>query len=72
MFKKGHTGHGGGRKKGTKNKPNSKKGKNQVLDTMYYKKEWVKGTSKKVVDIPKMDYYIYNNLPLDDLLDDDK
>jgi hypothetical protein len=58
-FKKGENGMGG-RPKGIKNK--------QRL-IRYSPKKWETGNSKQILDQAKIDYYIYNDLPLDEYYD---
>ena len=61
-FKKGHKGHGGGRKKGSK--------KNSSLDVHKNPKQWKKSPSKSTLDIEQVDYYIYNGLDITELYDE--
>ena len=73
-FEKGHKGYGG-RKAGSKSrrKYNERpKNTKQTIDRYFGIKEWEKSTSKKILDQDKVDYYINNDLPLDELYDEMK
>lgn len=66
-FEKGHKGYGmGGRKANSKHPDEKGKG---ALNTYPYHRFWAKKTSNKVMDIEDVDYYLYNDLPLDELYD---
>jgi len=67
-FEKGHNTKGGGRKKGTKNGDGMKP--NKGMDTFNYgKKKWVKKSLKKSFGIDEVDYYLYNDLDITELID---
>lgn len=74
-FQKGHKGYkGSGRPKDSQNKRKRNERpdpKNTALtiDRYFGNKEWEKATSKKMLDIEQVDYYIYNDLPLDEYYD---
>jgi len=71
-FKKGHSGYeGGGRKKGTSRGRGRSKNK-QSLDVYNTTKNWERGSRHKQLDQEKVDYYIYNDLPLEELYDEMK
>ena len=57
MFEKGHKGY---KKKGAKTHP-AKRSK-ETLDVFPVNKNWVKGLSKKIVDIEEAKKIIYNDL----------
>jgi hypothetical protein len=86
MFKKGHN-HKGGRPKGKKPRRNltddnttgkhhSSKArganKNGIVDKFPVTKRWDTTFRGKTLDAELVDYYIMNDLPLDDLFDDIK
>ena len=75
MFKKGHKGMGGGRKKGTPNKKRNGKKKDSAtsLDTYYIKKSRFTKVGKEgnYLDPERVDYYINNDLDLSELLDEE-
>ena len=65
-FEKGHKGYkGSGRPKGSKTK-------NSSLNTYNLHKEWKKSSLKKTLDIDEVDYYLYNDLPIEELYDEMK
>lgn len=66
-FKKGHSGFSGGRK--TRKYNERPKNTRQTIDRYYGNKEWEKNTSKTTLDQDEVDYYINNDLPLDELYD---
>lgn len=74
-FEKGHKGYkGSGRPSGSGNKRKRNerpdpKNRDLTIDRYFGNKEWEKSTSKKTLDIDKMDYYIYNDLPFDEYYD---
>ena len=63
-FKKGHKSKSGGRPKGSKST-----GK-YSLGTYPINKYWAKQVSSRTLDIDEVDYYLYNDLPIDELYDD--
>ena len=70
-FEKGHNIKGGGRKKGVKN--GEGKNPNVSINTYNYgKKHWDKSSSKRTFDIDEVDYYIYNDLDITELMDEKK
>ena len=69
-FKKGHS-YRGGRPKGTKNG----EGKNSSVrmnNYPYQAKQWERHTLYKTYDIEDVDYYIYNDLDITELMDEKK
>ena len=65
-FKKGHK-HGRGRKPNkTKKRTYRTSNPNTTIDKYFITKEWVKQASKKVDNIEDIEYYIYNDLPLEE------
>ena len=70
-FQKGHKAKGGGRKKGTKNGEGMKT--NGGMDTFNYGvRHWVKKSLKSTFDIDEVDYYLYNDLDITELMDEKK
>jgi hypothetical protein len=70
-FEKGHNVKGGGRKKGTKN--GEGKNPNTSMNAHNYSsKKWSKSSSKRTFDIDEVDYYIYNDLDIIELMDKKK
>lgn len=49
-------------------KSQTKRHKNGTLDRYFYTKTWVKIPSKNSLDIDEVNHRLYNDLPLDDLL----
>jgi len=69
-FEKGHKVKGGS-KKGTK--WGQGKQSNTSMDTNNYQyKKWEKGSLKRTFDIDEVDYYLYNDLDITELMDDKK
>ena len=67
-FKKGHKGMGGGRKKGTKH--GEGKNKNASMDIARYSpKQWERNATGRTFDIDEVDYYLYNDLDITELMD---
>jgi hypothetical protein len=62
-FKKGHIPNPEWAKKA--GRPKGSKSYNS-LDKFPVTKEWVKKTSKKCENIDDIDYYLYNNIPLEE------
>jgi len=69
-FEKGHKGYGGGRKPGQKTGTGKKKQKNSSLDVHRNHHQWKKQSLKKSLDIDEVDYYLYNDLPIEELYDE--
>ena len=70
-FKKGHNIKGGGRKKGTKNGQGMKS--NIGMDTFNYgKKKWAKKSTHYTFGVDEVDYYLYNDLDITELMDEKK
>lgn len=60
-----------GNKKGTKWGEGKKS--NTSMDTHNYQyKKWEKGSLKRTFDIDEVDYYLYNDLDITELMDDKK
>ncbi len=80
MFKKGHNGMGGGRKKGKQVKrnltdnhttgKNSSKNKTATIDKFPITKKWDTSYRGKILDPELVDYYINNDLDVTELIDD--
>lgn len=70
MFKKGHNGY---RKKGSKNLKRNptilEKKSPQAIDKYNITKDWQKGMSRKVLAQADIEFYIYNDLPIDEYYD---
>lgn len=72
-FNKGHKGMGGGRKKGQKNGEGKKRNKNASMDVARYSpKQWQRNASGRTFDIDEVDYYLYNDLDITELMDEKK
>ena len=61
----------GGRPKGAKNKRNNRNStantsNGSTLDKYNIRREWEKRLSKRVEDIHDIEYYIYNDIPLEE------
>ena len=70
-FQKGHKVKGGGRKKGTKNGEGKKS--NEVMNTYNYgSKKWKKKSSYYTFGLDEVDYYLYNDLDITELMDKKK
>lgn len=70
-FSKGHKGLGGGRRKGQKT--GSGKNKNTSMDVeRYSSRQWERNTSGRTFDIDEVDYYLYNDLDITELMDEKK
>ena len=65
-FKKGHTHDRGRKKKQNKKRTDRTKSPNTTIDKYFITKEWVKQASKKVDNIEDIEYYIYNDIPLEE------
>ena len=68
-YQKGHSGY---KKKGDKNLKKvdtALKKSPQAIDKYPIKKHWEKRVSKKILDQADIEFYIYNDLPLDDYYD---
>ena len=67
-FKKGHKSKGGGRPKGVKH--GEGKNKNASMNSHNYApKKWEKNALGKSFDIDEVDYYLYNDLDITELMD---
>jgi len=66
-FEKGHS-YRGGRPKGTKN-GEGKNSNTRMNNYPYHLKQWEKHTLHKTYDIDDVDYYIYNDLDITELMD---
>ena len=62
---------GGGRKKGTKHGEGKKK--NASMDVANYStKQWQRNALGRTFDIDEVDYYLYNDLDITELMDEKK
>ena len=69
MFKPGHKGYKNGGRPRKEESKKKKKNLNTSLDTYRWalRKDWEKQAISRTLDPAEVDYYLYNNLPLDEL-----
>ena len=71
-FQKGHKGMGGGRKPNGKRSERAKQ-KNTSMDIVRYSPhKWEKNSTARSFDIDEVDYYLYNDLDITELMDNKK
>ena len=68
-FKKGHKGYKSGGRPLDSEAKKKKKPSNTSLDTYRWalRKDWKKQALRRTLDPAEVDYYLYNNLPIDEL-----
>ena len=68
-FKKGHPGYNKGSKYLKRKEYRTLEKSPQAIDKYPITKHWEKRTSKRVLDQETLEYYIYNDLPIDEYYD---